>query len=62
MCAKGPRPCSVSDVARALASALEHPVKIAQIPRPEWRSWYLGLAFSQAAADAYVLMTAASVE
>lgn len=49
-------------MARALASALERPVKIAQIPRPEWRSWYLRLGFSQAAADAYVRMTAASVE
>lgn len=59
---EGPARYSTTDVAHAFANALRRDVKPTVIPRDQWRTAYRKLGFSEAAADAYVRMTAASID
>jgi uncharacterized protein YbjT (DUF2867 family) len=59
---EGPRRYTSIDVAKALADALARPVEVDVIPRENWHETFLGLGFSEAAADSYTRMIAASVD
>jgi len=59
---EGPRRHSASDVAAAFAAALGKPVEVVVTPRSEWRAAYRKLGFSEAAADSFARMTAASID
>ncbi|MFL6679777.1 MAG: NmrA family NAD(P)-binding protein [Burkholderiaceae bacterium] len=59
---EGPRRHSLSDVAAAFAAALGKPVQVVVTPRSEWRAAYRKLGFSEAAADSFARMTAASID
>jgi len=59
---EGPRRYSSADVARAFSKALGRPVEVVVTPRDQWHAAFRSLGFSEAAADAYTRMTAASVD
>lgn len=59
---EGPRRYSSKDVATAFSQALGRPVEVEVVPRDKWKETFLGLGFSEAAADSYARMTAASVD
>lgn len=59
---EGPERYSPQDVARAFASTLGNSVKVEVIPRDQWIAAYRRLGFSDAAAESYARMTAASVD
>jgi uncharacterized protein YbjT (DUF2867 family) len=59
---EGPRRYSSADVARAFSNALGRPVTVEVTPRERWKQAFQALGFSDAAADSYARMTAASVD
>jgi uncharacterized protein YbjT (DUF2867 family) len=59
---EGPKRYSAQDVADAFAEALGHPVRLAVTPRDQWLDAYRQQGFSDAAADSYARMTAASID
>ncbi|KRD34832.1 NmrA family transcriptional regulator [Lysobacter sp. Root916] len=59
---EGPRLYSSNDVAHAFSQALGRPVEVVVTPREAWKQAFLGLGFSDAAADSYARMTAAAVD
>jgi uncharacterized protein YbjT (DUF2867 family) len=59
---EGPQRHSPNDVAAAFAAALGKPVAVAVTPRSEWRAAWRRLGFSEAAAESFARMTAASVD
>ena len=59
---EGPRRYSSADVAQAFSQALGMPVGIDVTPRGKWKEAFRGLGFSEAAADSYARMTAASLD
>ncbi|WP_211265057.1 NmrA family NAD(P)-binding protein [Lysobacter antibioticus] len=59
---EGPRLYSSNDVAEAFSKALGQPVKVKVTPRDQWKQAFLGLGFSEAAADSYARMTAVSID
>jgi uncharacterized protein YbjT (DUF2867 family) len=59
---EGPRRYSCADVAQAFGEALGRPVQVVVTPRAGWIAAYRRLGFSEAAADAYARMTAATVD
>ena len=59
---EGPARYSSNDVAAAFAKALDRHVAVAVTPRDQWQAAYRKLGFSDAAAFAFVRMTAASVD
>jgi uncharacterized protein YbjT (DUF2867 family) len=59
---EGPARYTSTDVAQAFSKALARPVEAAVIPRDKWKDAFLSLGFSDAAADSYVRMTAASLD
>lgn len=59
---EGPRRYSSKDVATAFSQALGRPVALEVVPRDKWKETFLGLGFSDAAADSYARMTAVSVD
>lgn len=59
---EGPRRYSSNDVAEAFAKALGQPVKVKVTPRDQWKQAFLGMGFSEAAAESYARMTAVSID
>lgn len=59
---EGPSRYTASDVARALSDSFGSPVAVEMLPRDAWLAAYRELGFSDAAADAYARMTAASID
>jgi len=59
---EGPKRYSASEVAHAFSKALGAPVRVAVIPREKWKSGFLQLGFSDAAAASYTRMTEVSVD
>jgi len=59
---EGPRRYSSRDVAMAFSQALGRPIELEVVPRDKWKETFLGLGFSDAAADSYARMTAVSVD
>jgi uncharacterized protein YbjT (DUF2867 family) len=59
---EGPRRYTSTDVANAFADALGRPVAVDVIPRDNWNETFRDLGFSEAAADSYTRMIAASVD
>ena len=59
---EGPRRYSPEDVAKAFSEALDRPVEVEITPRENWKQAFRALGFSDAAADSYARMTAASVD
>lgn len=59
---EGPRACTSREVADAFAKALGRPVEVVVTPREGWKAAFLSLGFSDAAAESYARMTAASVD
>lgn len=60
--AEGPSRYTPAAVAKAFSKALARPVEVEVIPRDKWKESFLNLGFSEAAADSYTRMTAASVD
>ena len=60
--AEGPRRYSPEDVAACFASALGRDVRVEQVPRERWVEGFREQGFSQAAAESYAAMTAATVD
>lgn len=60
--AEGPRLYSSNDVAQAFSRALGRPVELEVAPRKQWKQTFLGLGFSEPAAESYARMTAAAVD
>ncbi len=59
---EGPERYTPTDVTKAFSKALAQPVEVSVIPRDRWKESFLQLGFSEAAADSYTRMTAASVD
>ena len=59
---EGPARYTPADVARALGEAFGGAVGVEVVPREGWQAAYRRLGFSDAAADAYARMTAASID
>lgn len=59
---EGPRLYTSEDVARAFSQALGRPVEVEVTPRDRWKQAFLGLGFSDAAAESYARMTAVAVD
>lgn len=59
---EGPRLYTSDDVARAFSQALGRPVAVEVTPRDRWKQAFLGLGFSDAAAESYARMTAVAVD
>jgi uncharacterized protein YbjT (DUF2867 family) len=59
---EGPRRYTPQDVADAFAAALERDVQVKTTPRSEWVASFKAVGFSDAAADSYARMTAATVD
>ncbi|MGR4862320.1 NmrA family NAD(P)-binding protein [Caulobacter sp. LARHSG274] len=59
---EGPERYSPRDVAEAFAEALGRPVEVVVTPRDQWVEAYRKQGFSEAAAQSYARMTAASVD
>jgi len=59
---EGPDRYAATDVAAAFARALGRPVTVEVVPRQDWRAAYRALGFSEAAADSFSRMTAASLD
>ncbi|WP_268799839.1 NmrA family NAD(P)-binding protein [Sphingopyxis sp. Root154] len=59
---EGPDRYSSNDVAQAFAEALGRPVEVVVTPREQWEAAYREFGFSEAAADSYARMTAASLD
>lgn len=59
---EGPDRYSSNDVAQAFAEALGRPVEVLVTPHEQWEPAYRKLGFSEAAADSYARMTAASLD
>jgi uncharacterized protein YbjT (DUF2867 family) len=59
---EGPQAYSAADVADAFAAALGKPVRVTEVPRAAWRETFRALGFSQAAADAYAIMTGLTLD
>lgn len=59
---EGPRRYSSEDVAKAFSAALRKPVELSVTPPGQWKEAFLQLGFSDAAADSYARMTAASLD
>ncbi|MCA7083515.1 NAD(P)H-binding protein [Cupriavidus sp. DB3] len=59
---EGPRRYSSEEVAMAFSQALRRPVQVEVVPREKWKETFVGLGFSDAAADSYARMTAVSVD
>jgi uncharacterized protein YbjT (DUF2867 family) len=59
---EGPRLYSSNEVAAAFSKALGQPVKVKVTPRDQWKQAFVGMGFSEAAAESYARMTAASID
>jgi uncharacterized protein YbjT (DUF2867 family) len=59
---EGPRLYTSDDVARAFSQALGRPVEVEVTPRDRWKQAFLGLGFSDPAAESYARMTAVAVD
>lgn len=59
---EGPERYTPADVAAAFSRALHRPVDVAVIPRDRWQQTFLQLGFSDAAAESYARMIAASLD
>jgi uncharacterized protein YbjT (DUF2867 family) len=59
---EGPRRYSSAEVAQAFSSALGRPVTVEVTPRERWKQAFQAMGFSDAAAESYAGMTAASVD
>jgi uncharacterized protein YbjT (DUF2867 family) len=59
---EGPERYSSNDVAAAFSAALGKPVRVATAPRERWLQAYREMGFSEAAADSYARMTAATLD
>lgn len=59
---EGPERYTAADVAGAFSRALHRPVKVSVVPRDQWRAMFRQLGFSEAAAESYARMTAASLD
>jgi uncharacterized protein YbjT (DUF2867 family) len=59
---EGPRRYSSNEVAQVFSEVLGRPVEAAVTPRDQWEEAYRALGFSEAAANSYARMTAASVD
>lgn len=59
---EGPRLYTSDDVARAFSQALGRPVEVEVTPRDRWKQAFLGLGFSDVAAESYARMTAVAVD
>jgi len=59
---EGPRRYTPQDVAHAFAAALARPVRVETIPRDQWVAAFKATGFSNAAAESYARMTAATVD
>jgi len=59
---EGPHRYSARDVADAFAKTLARPVDVEVVPRAQWKDAYQTLGFSEAAADSYARMTAATLD
>lgn len=59
---EGPRLYTSDDVAHAFSQALGRSVEVEVTPRDRWKQAFLGLGFSDAAAESYARMTAVAVD
>jgi uncharacterized protein YbjT (DUF2867 family) len=59
---EGPRRYTPQDVADAFAAALARPVRVETIPRDRWVTAFKATGFSDAAAESYARMTAATMD
>lgn len=59
---EGPARYSSADVAKAFSEALGRPVEAVVTPRDKWKDAFRDLGFSEAAAESYARMTAASID
>jgi uncharacterized protein YbjT (DUF2867 family) len=59
---EGPRRYSSAEVAHAFSQALGRPVTVDVTPRERWKQAFQAMGFSDAAAESYAGMTAASVD
>lgn len=59
---EAPSRYAATDVAVAFARALGRPVTVEAVPRESWQAAYWALGFSDAAADSFSRMTAASLD
>ncbi|MEJ1095522.1 MULTISPECIES: NmrA family NAD(P)-binding protein [unclassified Pseudoxanthomonas] len=59
---EGPARYSSADVAEAFSEALGRPVEAVVTPRDKWKDAFRDLGFSEAAAESYARMTAASID
>ncbi|MDP5281442.1 NAD(P)H-binding protein [Sphingomonas sp. DG1-23] len=59
---EGPRRYTPQDVAEAFAAALARPVRVETIPRDQWVATFKATGFSDAAAESYSRMTAATAD
>jgi uncharacterized protein YbjT (DUF2867 family) len=59
---EGPKRYTSSEVAKAFSNALGTPVAVDVTPREKWKEAFQGMGFSDAAAESYAGMTAASVD
>jgi uncharacterized protein YbjT (DUF2867 family) len=59
---EGPKRYTSAEVAKAFSNALGIPVAVEVTPREKWKEAFQGMGFSDAAAESYAGMTAASVD